>query len=142
MTHDELQVLLDHHTDAWNRHDPEALAANHAEDGIVVSPMFGLVDGRRQIAKSYATLFAVFPDWTIRFDDPIVEGHRVAYAFTVSATQQGEFMGMPSSGRRCTFDGVSLVRVNDVGLITEERRRYDFTGLLTQLGVFRVKLAK
>ena len=78
----------------------------------------------------------------VRFDDPIVEGNRVAYAFTVSATQQGEFMGMPSSGRRCTFDGVSLVRVNDEGLITEERRRYDFTGLLTQLGVFRVKLAK
>jgi steroid delta-isomerase-like uncharacterized protein len=142
MTRDELQVLLDRHADAWNRHDVEGLAARHAEDGILVSPMFGLVEGRSKIARTYASLFAIFPDWEIRFDPPIIDGARLAYAFTVFATQEGEFMGMPGTGKRCTFDGVSLVRVTDDGFVAEERRRYDFTGLLTQIGVLRVKLAR
>ena len=138
----ELQVLLDRHTRAWNQHDVETLAARHADDGILVSPMFGTVKGRDQIARTYASLFAIFPDWEIGFDPPIVDRNRLAHPFTVTATQQGEFMGMAGTGKRCTFDGVSLVRLTDTGLVTEERRRYDFTGLLTQIGVLSVKLAK
>jgi steroid delta-isomerase-like uncharacterized protein len=138
----EVQALLDRHTRAWNEHDIDTLAARHAEDGILVSPMFGTVKGRDQIARTYASVFAIFPDFEIKFDPPIIDGDRMAHPFTVMATQRGEFMGMEGTGKRCTFDGVSLVRLTDAGLAAEERRRYDFTGLLTQIGVLRVKLAK
>jgi C-1 hydroxylase len=138
----ELQVLLDRHTRAWNQHDVETLAARHAEDGILVSPMFGTVTGRDQITRTYTSVFLIFPDWQISFDPPIIDGDRLAHPFTVTATQQGEFMGMAGTGRHCTFDGVSLVRLTADGLVAEERRRYDFTGLLTQIGVLRVKLGK
>jgi hypothetical protein len=35
-----------------------------------------------------------------------------------------------------------LMKLNDDGLIEHERRIYDFTGLLVQLGVLRAKPAK
>lgn len=139
MTSNELTAFIDAHVRAWNDHDADALCAHHSEHGIVASPLFALVEGRKSICASYSALFSVFPDWHLEFGEPIHEGRRVAMPFSVSATQQGEFMGFPGSGRRCEFEGVSLFELDEDGLIREERRVYDFTGLLTQLGVLRVK---
>jgi steroid delta-isomerase-like uncharacterized protein len=141
MPRDQLVAFIDRHTAAWNRHDPAALAANHAEDGVILSPMFARVEGRPQILASYLALFNVFPDWQLRYFDPTCEANRVAVSFAVSATHKGEFMGLPGTGRRCEFEGVSLFELDDRLLIREERRVYDFTGLLTRLGVLKVKPA-
>ena len=46
----------------------------------------------------------------------------------------------PGSGRRVQFDCVLILDI-DNGLITHERRIYDFTGVLIQLGVLRGKPA-
>jgi C-1 hydroxylase len=139
MTSDQIAALIERHVAAWNRHDAAALCRDHAERGIVVSPMFSRVEGRAQICKSYDALFAAFPNWQIRFGTPIREGNRLAMPFSVSATHQGEFMGLEGTGRHCEFEGVSLYELDDDLLIREERRVYDFTGLLTKLGVLRVR---
>jgi predicted ester cyclase len=70
-----------------------------------------------------------------------VDGNRVAIAFSVTATHQGEFMGLAGSGRRCAFEGVSLYQLDADLLLEEERRVYDFTGLLAQVGVVRIRPA-
>ena len=139
MTNDQITAMIDRHIDGWNRRDPTALSLNHAEDGVVLSPMFARVEGRAQIRESYAALFVAFPDWQMRFDAPIVDGNRVAMPFSVTATHQGEFMGLAGSGRRGAFEGVSLYRLDADLLIKEERRIYDFTGLLARLGVLRIR---
>jgi hypothetical protein len=51
-------------------------------------------------------------------------------------------MGFQGTGRRCSFEGVSLFDLGQGGLISAERRVYDFTGLLAQLGVLRVMPAR
>ena len=139
MTGDELKAFADAHALAWNRHDTDTLCAHHAENGVVSSPMFARMQGRKEICPSYGALFAIFPDFHIEFGSPICEGARVAMPFSVNATHQGEFMGFAGTGRRCQFEGVSLYEIDEHGLIRDERRVYDFTGLLTQLGVLRVK---
>jgi steroid delta-isomerase-like uncharacterized protein len=141
MANDPLSALVDRHMTAWNRHDPDALCLDHAENGVILSPMFARVEGRAQICASYSSLFAVFPDWRLRFGAPIREDNRFALSFSVSATHKGDFMGLPGTGRLCEFEGVSLFEVDDHFLIREERRVYDFTGLLTKLGVLRVRPA-
>jgi steroid delta-isomerase-like uncharacterized protein len=138
---DRLTSFIDRHTNAWNRHDTAALCDSHAVDGVVVSPMFARIEGRPKICASYSALFAVFPDWHIRFGTPIREGNRLAVSFTVSATHKGDFMGLPGTGRRCEFEGVSLFELDENLLIREERRVYDFTGVLTRLGVLKIKPA-
>jgi steroid delta-isomerase-like uncharacterized protein len=135
-----MQAFCDRRVEAWKRRDPVALASHHAEYGTVVSPIYSKVVGRDAIRRSYQSLFQSFPDWTMDNEAPLIDGDRVAVPFTAKCTHSGRFMGLDGTGRRCEIHGVLLMRMAD-GLIADERRVYDFTGLLIQLGVLRSKPA-
>lgn len=141
MTREQIQSLFEQRTDAWRRRDAAALAARHCEDGIVYSPMFGTVKGRQAIELSYQQLFSTFNDWDFQPRELLIDGDLAAQAFTVSATHSSEFLGLPGTGRRFQVQGVLLFRFNEHGIV-EERRMYDFTALLVQLGILRAKSAK
>lgn len=132
--------LFARRTEAWAQRDAKALAATYADDGSINSPMFPHADGREAIERSFDKLFRVFPDWDITLDDPCISGNRAMQVCKVRATQRGEFMGIPGTGKRLEFDGVLIFDLRD-GLIVRERRIYDFTGVLIQLGVLRGKPA-
>jgi steroid delta-isomerase-like uncharacterized protein len=141
MTHGEITQFFAQLQDAWAARDCEALSRGHSEDGTVVSPIFRTVTGRRAILDSYRALFAIFPDWQYHADVLLIDGARAAQAFTVQATHVGDFMGIAGSGRKCEIQGVRIFAMGD-GAITHERRIYDFTGLLIQLGILRGKPAR
>jgi steroid delta-isomerase-like uncharacterized protein len=136
----DIHTLLQRQDEAWKRRDPVALAAGYAEDAVVRSPMFPRAEGRSAIEQSFASLFRIFPDWEITFEEPCVNDQHAMVAARVRATQKGEFMGIQGLGKRIEFDCVLIFDVEN-GLIKKERRIYDFTGLLIQLGVLRGKPA-
>ena len=136
----DIQALLEERLQAWNRRDAAALAATYREDAVVSSPMFPKAEGRAAIQRSFESLFRVFPDWEIAFETPCISGNRAMLPCRVRATQRGEFMGLPGTGRRMEFECVLILDFVD-GLIHRERRIYDFTGVLIQLGVLRGKPA-
>src|SRR4051812_20360507 len=72
----------------------------------------------------------------VRFDiqDVIAEGDRVAVRLTSTATQSGEFMGMPATGRRYEIEEIHIFRVADAR-IAEHWHQGDMLGLMKQLGV-------
>jgi steroid delta-isomerase-like uncharacterized protein len=141
MTNDEIRAFFAAQAHHWHGRDAEALAAGHTPDGTIVSPIFRTVKGEREIAASYRALFDIFPDWDLRAEDLLIDGTRVAEPFSVTATHEGEFMGLPGTGRRFSIQGVRMFEMRD-GRIAHERRYYDFTGLLIQLGVLRSKPAR
>jgi len=141
MTRDEILAFFDERQVHWRTRDVEGLAQGHAPTGVVISPMFGRRSGRDAIRHSYVSLFKTFPDWTIVTNEPIIDGNRVALPFSVTATHVGEFMGLAGTNRRFQIQGVRLMEMAD-GLIQNEQRFYDFTGLLIQVGVLRGKPAK
>jgi len=141
MTHDEAVTFFAEQQDEWNARDADALARRHALDGIVVSPIFRTVQGLDEILGSYRSLFTTFPYWQYIGQQLLVDGNRVAQPFLVHATHSAEFMGLPGSGRKFDIEGVRMFEMKD-GLIAFERRYYDFTGLLIQLGVLRGKPAR
>ena len=122
----------------WRDRNAAALAEGHTADGTIISPIFRTVTGARDIAVSYTTLFDIFPDWDFTGEDLLIDGERVAQPFSVSATHEGEFMGLAGSGKRFNIHGVRMFTMRD-GRIAHERRYYDFTGLLIQLGVLKSK---
>ena len=136
----DIQALISRHSDAWSRRDAAALAADYTEDAVVSSPMFPRAEGRTAIELSYTSLFRVFPDFDLCGEQPCIDGDRAMQACRVRATHQGDFMGIPGNGKRVEFDCVLIFAVED-GLIKRERRVYDFTGMLIQLGVLRGKPA-
>ena len=71
-----------------------------------------------------------------RFDiqDVVAEGDRVAVRLTSTATQVGEFMGMPPTGRSYIIEEIHIFRISD-GRIAEHWHQGDMLGLLRQLGL-------
>lgn len=141
MTREEVVAMVNGLQRAWRVRDPVALAAAHAEDSVVHSPIFGVLTGRPAIEQSYRDLFAAFADWTLEIEDLIIDGHRVAQFFKVNASHTSEFFGVPATGRRFEIHGVLFIELRD-GRIVRERRLYDFTGMLVQIGVLRARPAK
>jgi predicted ester cyclase len=138
MTRDEIVQFFDVRQAAWRARDPDGLAAGHAADGTVVSPMFGALHGRAEMAESYRRLFATFPDWLFKNQELIIDGDRVAQHFVSTATHVGEFMGLAGTNRHGRIEGVMLYTMKD-GFIYHEQRHYDYTALLIQIGVLRSK---
>lgn len=70
---------------------------------------------------------------SMRIEDLFGEGDRVAVRITSSATQSGEFMGMPPTGKSYTIEELHLFRVAD-GRIAEHWHQMDAMGMMKQLG--------
>ena len=71
MSRDEIEALIDRRERAWNARDAHALALDHAEDGVVESPLAGgNATGREAIEKLYATYFRAFTDFKLETTRP------------------------------------------------------------------------
>ena len=71
-------------------------------------------------------------------DDAVVESPLAGG--TTRGPDRGGFMGMPATGRRVTIPVVFLYEFKD-GKIVRDRRVYDFTGVLVQVGTIKAKPA-
>lgn len=140
MTRQDLITFFDQRQAAWTARDPDGLAAGHTEHGTIDSPIFGHREGRAAIRESYRALFDMFPDWDFQAEPLLIDNDRVAQPFSATATHTGTFMGLPGTNRRFKIQGVRLFAMAG-GLVQHERRIYDFTGLLIQVGVLRSKPA-
>ena len=138
MTREDIITLFATRQVHWRNRDSEGLTALHAGDCVVTSPIFGMLKGSERVTASYRYLFKVFPDWTYEGESPIIDGDRAAQQFKVQATHSSELFGVPATGRRLEIHGVVLFEFKD-GKIVRERRMYDFTGMLVQLGVLKTK---
>jgi steroid delta-isomerase-like uncharacterized protein len=140
MTRDEIVDLFERHMNAFNDHDVESFAETYTEDAVVESPLGGTHQGRAAIAAVIGAFLSALSDATYSQDALIIDGDDVVHVVTMSGTDNGGFMGMAPSGRPAQLPVVLVCRVAN-GLITHERRIYDFTGMLVQIGVLKAKPA-
>ncbi len=141
MSRATLQTMADSYMAALHRRDPVALAEFHSIDCVAESPMFATLHGRAAIEESYRQLYKAFPDLEFKLDSLLIDPPRIAATTTNSGTHVNEFLGLPGTHKHFEFLLARIVTVKD-GLITHERRIYDLTGLLVQLGVLKAKPAK
>lgn len=140
MTRDDIAALLRRRNEGVGRRDVESLVGLYAEDGVVESLMAGTVKGKQAIGDVYEAWFKAFPDVIFKLDSPLVDGDRAVQAAVVEGTDIGGFMGLPPTGKPFRLPMVHLYTLRD-GVIVHERRIYDFTGLLVQIGVIKAKPA-
>jgi len=140
MTREEIIALFTRRDANWQRRDAAALAADHAPDGVVVSPTGGVLEGRDEIERIYRLWFTAFPDLSFSTEDLIIDDQRAVVLWRATGTHAGEFFGTAPTGRRIEITGAFIYRLGD-GLIAHERRVLDFTGVLVQVGVLRAKPA-
>ena len=75
-----------------------------------------------------------FPDLTATVDEQVAEGDKVVSRVTMTGTHEGEFMGMPATGKSFTIPGVSIWEVRG-GQLISEWVSWDSMGMMQQLGV-------
>ena len=138
MTREQIVSVIAAMQRAWNARDAAGLAAAHTDDAVVFSPIFGEVHGRAAIERSYGDLFRAFSDWTLDGQDLIVDGVRAAQLFTVTATHTSELFGVDATNRKFKINGVLIFEFRD-GKVALERRLYDFTALLLQVGIIKAR---
>ena len=68
-----------------------------------------------------------------RVEDQLAEGDKVTTRYAIGGTHQGEFFGIPASGRRGETRGINIDRVEG-GKVVQEWASYDLLGAMHQLG--------
>lgn len=77
---------------------------------------------------------SAFPDEQTNFEDQLAEGDKVVSRMTSTATHQGEFQGIPPTGKKIKVTGIWIDRITN-DKIVERWGIIDMVGLMQQLGV-------
>jgi steroid delta-isomerase-like uncharacterized protein len=74
-----------------------------------------------------------FPDFQIHIEQTISTGDLVVSRYRATATQQGDWLGIPATGTAVEYTGMNIFRIA-CGKIAESWGEADHLGLIEQLG--------
>lgn len=94
----------------------------------------GVPSGREAPKQLTTMLRSAFPDFKATINDLIAEGDKVVIHMTWNGTQQGEFMGIPPTGKRISIGIFDILRIAE-GQIVEHWGLMDSMAMMQQLGV-------
>ena len=112
----------------------EAAAQYVWEDVVEQVPLPGQGPGLDGLKDVLRAMRSGFPDIVFSIQEQITEHDKVASRFEWTGTHNGEFLGIPASGRPVRVWGVVIDRL-EAGRIKDTRIIMDIFGLMAQLGV-------
>ena len=96
------QVVRDYYERVINGRDLDAVADFFADERMV--------EGVRKGCFSY---FEAFPDMHVSLDELIAEGESVFLRSTLTGTHDGEYKGIPATGRHVATECAEVFRIRD-----------------------------
>jgi len=105
-----------------------------ADDFIEHEDMPGIErskEGVKQLFRMYRT---GFPDLRMEAEDILVSGDKVVARVRGTGTHEGEFMGMPATGKSVDVQLIDIIRFGDDGLAHEHWGVFDALKMMQQLG--------
>jgi len=140
MTREQITAMFTRREEAFNAKDSAALAADYADDAVIYSPTAGVHQGPEAAKEAFDFIFHAFADNTRHTEALVIDGDRVAQVLTIEGTNLGGLMGLPPSGKHFRLPAVFIYDFRG-DKIVRERRIYDFTGMLIQIGVLKARPA-
>src|SRR5215217_6667506 len=105
---------------------------NHTGDLDAAEELFA-AEQAEAVKQEAADFRQGFPDVVSTIEDLIAEGDKVVAHWRSRATHQGNYMGIPPTGNRIEFTGISVYRIEE-GKIAQEWTVEDQFGLMQQIG--------
>jgi len=128
-------ALIRRAVDAFNRNDTSQFAELYAPD-IVRHDLANVIDqieGVSGVAGYLALLRTALPDLHIELSDVFANDEgRVATRLTFTGTHLGELLGVAPTGKKVTFTGVNLYRIEGARM-AETWQLTDWAGALKQI---------
>jgi steroid delta-isomerase-like uncharacterized protein len=117
----------------WNKGRAESIDELLSERSVV----HGLgadLRGPAGFKPFHAAYRDAFPDLALQIEHMLADDDLVAVHWSATATHSGGGLGFAATGKRVSFSGMTLIRVEGNKLI-EGWNSFDQLGLLQQLGV-------
>jgi steroid delta-isomerase-like uncharacterized protein len=129
-----IQAANDDTYDAWNAHDPDAVASVFAEDAVLIDMGGGEpLEGREAIRTRAAELLEAFSDFHLERLQLLIDPPSNADRWRVTAVHSGDFLGIRATGRTISVEGCTFSDFGDDGLVVRDVNFWDVPGLLAQL---------
>lgn len=116
-----------------NSGDLETAMQTFAENAVDHDPAPGQGPGRAGFLTFFQTLTSAFPDAHIEPAHVVTDEDHVCLAYTLTGTHQGEFQGVPATGKRIEVRGMQIGRFEN-GQIVERWGASDELGIMQQIG--------
>jgi predicted ester cyclase len=105
-------------------------------DVLIRTPLPVQATGAQALKQVWAMLLRGLPDLHVTVEDLIAEGDKVVSRNSVTGTHQGEYMGLPPTGKSVTYNEIFIVRfAND--RIAETWGVVDVVSQMKQLGMIQ-----
>jgi steroid delta-isomerase-like uncharacterized protein len=131
------KATLTRFIDAANTGDGELLSKTIEEliepDALIRTPLPIDATGAELVNELWARFHRAYADLHITIEDLIEEGDKVVVRNTVTGTHQGEYMGIPPTGKSVTYNEIFIARFAD-GRIAETWGVVDVLSQMRQLG--------
>jgi steroid delta-isomerase-like uncharacterized protein len=130
------EALMHAYLEAWNLHDPDAVAEFFAADATYDDRGAGRVaKGREAIRAHVASVQAAFPDLRFELLRAAHGDGFTAGEWTASMTHGGELEGLRPTGRRLTSAGVDVAALDGDDRIAHLVSYYDGAAIMRVLGL-------
>ena len=122
--------------ESFNRRDWDSFRDCFADDAVIhaVPEELGIGQGPDAIVELSKMYVTAFPDTRSETLDSVFEGDLGAFRVRSTGTHEGEFMGIPASGRRIDVESAQVARYNHEGKIVEGWEYLDNLAFMQQIG--------
>ncbi len=134
MSTEDNKALMRRRHDEMNRHNAGACDTLLTDDYVEHNNMSPEPLNKAAARGLMASLFAAIPDMHRDIVEQIAEGDRMMERLRYTGTQEGEFRGIPATGRAMSFDAVTVTCLRD-GKIVEIWALLDAMTMMQQRGV-------
>lgn len=105
-----------------------------ADDFVEHDEIPGLPPTKDGVLEYFRVLLTAFPDLRLHVEDLLSDGDKSVARVRASGTHDGEFMGLPPTGKHVDMQLVDIMRFDDAGLVRDHWGVADMLSLLQQLG--------
>ena len=121
--------------DLINAGDIDGFGRQLADDFVEREEIPGLPPTKDGVVQYFRIMLAAFPDLRMDVQDSFASGDRAVARLRISGTHQGEFMGIPATGKPVSVNLIDITRFGDDGLAREHWGVADQLAMMQQLGI-------
>jgi steroid delta-isomerase-like uncharacterized protein len=134
--HENMRTVRRVYEEVFEKHNLAIVDELYAPDFVYHSPGHPDFD-REGLKQGLGSYVNAFPNAQMTIEDMFAAGDRVAVRFTARGTHQGEFLGVPPTGKEITITSILIHRLAG-GKMVEDWEWEDQFGVRRQLGLVTV----
>jgi steroid delta-isomerase-like uncharacterized protein len=121
--------------DLINTGDLEGFSRHLAEDFVDHEELPGLAPTKDGVKAFFQVQLDAFPDLRMAVEDIIASGDKAVARVRYTATNRGDFMGTPATGKTVDVQLIDIFGFGDDGLVHEHWGVMDQMTMMQQLGL-------